>query len=273
MATEAKRPKIVEDRQISLNRFLAWCEKTGLTLSGKVYVSHQGTVAEYGMLAKDDIEEGEVLFIVPRKAILHQDSSKVSGVLDKDDDDDDDDDKAPNPPMMVPMADMLNHIANHNANLEFTPESLKMVSIRPICKGEEVFNTYGQMPNWQLLHMYGFTEPFPSNTNDTVDITVRNFCTAAQGFELSLLDEKWKLLNQMEGDNAIIFGNQGCLTDTTLNTILKVFCMSPEEFEDFKNNEGWEDDDNEEDIAFAFSNEGLPKLKSEWKKLFMEQPD
>lgn len=23
--------------------------------------------------------------------------------------------------MMVPMADMLNHVANHNANLEFTP--------------------------------------------------------------------------------------------------------------------------------------------------------
>uniref|UniRef100_A0A672YBZ7 SET domain containing 6, protein lysine methyltransferase n=1 Tax=Sphaeramia orbicularis TaxID=375764 RepID=A0A672YBZ7_9TELE len=27
----------------------------------------------------------------------------------------------PEPPMMVPMADMLNHISNHNANLEFTP--------------------------------------------------------------------------------------------------------------------------------------------------------
>ena len=31
--------------------------------------------------------------------------------------------KAPNPPMMVPMADMLNHVSNHNANLEFTPVS------------------------------------------------------------------------------------------------------------------------------------------------------
>lgn len=39
----------------------------------------------------------------------------------EDDDDDDEEEKAPNPPMMVPMADMLNHVSKHNANLEFTP--------------------------------------------------------------------------------------------------------------------------------------------------------
>lgn len=37
-----------------------------------------------------------------------------------DDDEDEDEEKPPNPPMMVPMADMLNHVSNHNANLEFT---------------------------------------------------------------------------------------------------------------------------------------------------------
>ncbi|XP_072291803.1 N-lysine methyltransferase setd6-like [Eucyclogobius newberryi] len=392
MATETKRAKVVEDREVSLDRFLAWCDQSGLKLSEKVCVCHKGTVAEYGMLAKEDIEEGEVLFTVPREAILHRGSSKVSGVLDKeknslesasswvplllallhectssqsywspylslwndfrkldhpmfwskeerdtllkgtgipeavnmdldkihkeysnvvlplitkysqywapdvhtvdrytnlvafvmaysfqepneeDDDEDDEEDKTPNPPMMVPMADMLNHVAKHNANLEFTPGSLKMVCVRPICKGEEVFNTYGQMANWQLLHMYGFTEPFPSNSNDTVDITVRNFYTAAKDikfdFEPSLLDEKWRMLNQMERNDVIIFGNQGCLTDATLNTILKVFCMSQEEFLDFKENEGWEDDDDDEDeISLAFSNEGLQKLKTVWKKL------
>ncbi|XP_055078408.1 N-lysine methyltransferase setd6 isoform X1 [Periophthalmus magnuspinnatus] len=392
MATEPKRPKIVEERQDSLNVFLQWCGQIGLELNEKVCVGLEGTVAEYGMLAKEDIDEREVLFTVPRKAILHQESSKVSGVLDKekitldsasswvplllallheytspqsfwrpylslwndfrkldhpmfwskeerdtllkgtgipeavntdldkihkeysdvvlqlitkyseywtpnihtldlytnlvafvmaysfqepneedDDEDEDEEDKAPNPPMMVPMADMLNHVANHNAQLEFTPESLKMVSIRPICKGEEVFNTYGQMANWQLLHMYGFTEPFPSNSNDTVDIPVSNFFTAARDiktdFELSLLDEKWRLLNQIEGNDAIIFGNQGCLTDSTLNTVLKVFCMSQEEFLDLKENEGWEEDNDEEDTATALSNEGLPKLKTIWKKL------
>lgn len=86
--------------------------------------------------------------------------------------------------------------------------------------------------------------------------------------EVALLEEKWKMLSQMEMDDAIIFGKQGCLTDSSLNTVLKVFCMSKEEFLDFRENEGWEEDDeNEEDIALALSNDGLPNLKAFWKKL------
>lgn len=42
-------------------------------------------------------------------------------------DEDEDEERAPNPPMMVPMADMLNHISKHNANLEYT-----IVSVAPI---------------------------------------------------------------------------------------------------------------------------------------------
>lgn len=53
----------------------------------QVKVSKEGTVAEYGMLATEDIAEGEVLFTIPRTAILHQRSSEVSGLLDKGDDD------------------------------------------------------------------------------------------------------------------------------------------------------------------------------------------
>lgn len=49
-----------------------------------------------------------------------------------------------------------------------------MVSVRRIARGEEVFNTYGEMANWQLLHMYGFAEPYPSNSNDTADIPMSN---------------------------------------------------------------------------------------------------
>lgn len=59
---------------------------------------------------------------------------------------------------------------------------LKMACVRPIRKGEEIFNTYGQMANWQLLHMYGFTEPYQSNSNDTVDIPMANlYKVATQG--------------------------------------------------------------------------------------------
>lgn len=51
----------------------------------KVKVSKEGTVAEYGMLATDDIEEGEVLFTIPRAALLHQGTSEVSSLLEKGD--------------------------------------------------------------------------------------------------------------------------------------------------------------------------------------------
>ncbi|XP_037624595.1 N-lysine methyltransferase setd6 [Sebastes umbrosus] len=404
MATKAKRPKVDDGTEINpLQNFLQWCNRVGLVLSNKVCVSKEGTVAEYGMLATDNIEEGEVLFTVPRSALLHQETTKLSALLEKersslesssgwvsllltllyeytspqshwrpylslwtdfktldhpmfwskeerdrllkgtgipeavdtdltniqreytdvvlpfitkhpdlwnpdthtlelytklvafvmaysfqepqveeDDEDDDDEEeeeeeeeKAPNPPMMVPMADMLNHVSNHNANLEFTPDSLKMVCVRPVHKGEEVFNTYGQMANWQLLHMYGFTEPHQSNSNDTADIPIANlYEVATQGIqsdlERQLKEEQWEMLCEvMQEKGAFVFGKQGCLTDTELHTALKVLCMSKEEFSEFKDNEGWEEDEDEE-ISLAFSNEGLPGLKASWKCLIHE---
>lgn len=46
--------------------------------------------------------------------------------------------------------------------------------------------------------------------------------------------------------------------------------MSKEELSDFKDNEGWEEDDEDDDVSQAFSNEGLPELKAPWKKLIHE---
>lgn len=56
---------------------------------------------------------------------------------------------------------------------------LRMVAIQPIPKGHEIFNTYGQMANWQLIHMYGFAEPYPDNTDDTADIQMVTMRAAA----------------------------------------------------------------------------------------------
>ncbi|KPP79580.1 N-lysine methyltransferase setd6-like, partial [Scleropages formosus] len=378
-----------------LQDFLRWCQTVGVTLSGKVYLSKEGTVAERGMLAKDDIEEGETLFCIPRTALLSQDTTRVKDVLregngslesksgwvplllalmweytcpeshwrpylslwpdfklldhpmfwSKDErdsllqgtgvpeavdtdlsniekeyssivlpfmrshpdlwcpekhtlelykslvafvmaysfqeplDDEEDDECDPNPPMMVPVADMLNHVSNHNANLEYTPDLLKMVSVRHIAAGEEIFNTYGQMANWQLLHMYGFTEPYPNNSNDTADIQMSSIYKAAVQVMCSeeqqqqhLLLEKWSLLTEMEmvGEKgAFIFGWTGSLTDTELYTTLKILCMPAEAFAEFKENEGWEEveENEEEKIGLALSNKGIPKLPAAWRQV------
>lgn len=49
---------------------------------------------------------------------------------------------------------------------------------------------------------------------------------------------------------------------------LQVLCMSKEEFTEFKENEGWEEDEEDEEmISLAFSYEGLPGVKDSWKWL------
>ena len=50
-------------------------------------------------------------------------------------------------------------------------------------QGDEVFNTYGELGNLHLLHMYGFSEAFPDNHYDVVSYEcaastrVFSFCT------------------------------------------------------------------------------------------------
>lgn len=401
MAKDAKRVKLdaslpSDSSSVEpVQNFLRWSEQVGLSLSNKVYLSKEGTVADYGMLAKEDIEEGEVLFTIPRSALLHQGTSKVSAVLEqgKDslenssgwvslllgllyeytspqsnwrpylslwsdfktldqpmfwskeererllqgtgipeavetdliniqkeyinivlpfirlhsdlwspethtlelytqlvsfvmaysfqeplEDEEEEGEKEPNPPMMVPMADILNHVSNHNSNLEYTPEALKMVCVRSIRRGEEVFNTYGQMANWQLLHMYGFSEPYPCNSNDTADIPMANFYKAGvqvtrSELEQALLVEKWSLLCDIDmvGEKgSFVFGKHGSLTDTEMYNTLKILCMSKEDLEEFRENKSWEDlddDEEEEMMAQALSNQGLPSLPASWQCL------
>jgi len=47
------------------------------------------------------------------------------------------------PPVMVPMADILNHVANNNARLDFGVDNLKMIATRPIAEVQHLlFSSY-----------------------------------------------------------------------------------------------------------------------------------
>ncbi|KAI0463033.1 hypothetical protein LJB42_003839 [Komagataella kurtzmanii] len=60
---------------------------------------------------------------------------------------------------MVPFADTLNADTNLcNANLTYQSENLVMKAIKPIKKGEQVYNTYGNHPNSEILRRYGYVE-------------------------------------------------------------------------------------------------------------------
>jgi len=121
---------------------------------------------------------------------------------------------------MVPMADMLNHKTGfNNARLYFdqeddtlgatasqpneaslegtepnkkpklrepTQDFLHMRTRRAILHGEELYNTYGTLPDSELLRKYGYVEELGKNRWNDVDIPaslVLSKCAAACGWE------------------------------------------------------------------------------------------
>ncbi|EAU91065.1 hypothetical protein CC1G_03233 [Coprinopsis cinerea okayama7 len=77
---------------------------------------------------------------------------------DEDEDNDEGEDDASDI-AMVPMADMLNaRFGTENAKLFHEKEVLKMTTTKPIRKGEQIWNTYGDLPNAELLRRYGHVD-------------------------------------------------------------------------------------------------------------------
>ncbi|CAI5760063.1 unnamed protein product [Candida verbasci] len=62
---------------------------------------------------------------------------------------------------MIPLADTLNADTNLNNAKLFNEgkEYLVMKSIKPIFKDEQIFNTYSDHPNSEILRRYGYVEP------------------------------------------------------------------------------------------------------------------
>lgn len=148
-----------------------------------------------------------------------------------------------------------------------------MVATQPIPKGHEIFNTYGQMANWQLMHMYGFVEPYPDNTNDTADIqmvTVREAALrGAKGeAERLQLHERWDYLCKLEmvgEEGAFVIGREEVLTEEELTTTLKVLCMSAEEFRELEEQDGW-GDEGEDSLTIT----NIPRLRESWRRLLRD---
>lgn len=74
---------------------------------------------------------------------------------------------------LVPLADTLNHKTGfNNARLYYEKEHLKMICHADCPKGEQLFNTYGDLGNRDLLIKYGFVDdpnPFHVLTLDPIE--------------------------------------------------------------------------------------------------------
>ncbi|WAR03817.1 SETD6-like protein [Mya arenaria] len=338
-----------------LNDFAQWIQKNNFMLSDKVKVSQEGSCAQYGLVAVDDISADEMLFQIPRSLLLNPDTCGIAKCLKEDSKDiagtsgwvptllalmyeytnpespwrpyldlvpdfsqldlpmfwskservdllqgsgvaeavrrdlanmedefnsvvrpfvrkhkdkfspeceslefykrmvafvmaysfteplglEEGEESAKTMPMMVPLADILNHVANNNAHLKFEKNALKMVATCNIKKDEEVFNTYGELANWHLLHMYGFAQPHPHNHWDT-----------------SLYGE----------DVGFIVGVDGILDELEMTEVLKVSCLDEDEVDRRLADDGWESDD-EEDGDPALTYDSMDSLQGEWKSV------
>ncbi|POV97501.1 hypothetical protein PSTT_15017 [Puccinia striiformis] len=73
---------------------------------------------------------------------------------------------------LVPLADLLNaKTGSENAKLFYEIEWLKMNATRNIKKGEQIYNTYGDPPNADLLRRYGHVDV--PNRYDVVEISIK----------------------------------------------------------------------------------------------------
>ncbi|KAJ3507304.1 hypothetical protein NLJ89_g6379 [Agrocybe chaxingu] len=89
--------------------------------------------------------------------------------------------------VMIPLADILNaRYKTENVKLFYEPDCLKMVSTKPIKAGEQIWNTYGDLPNAELLRGFGHIDYLPlpgtnkfGNPGDVVEVRADLFVQCA----------------------------------------------------------------------------------------------
>lgn len=105
---------------------------------------------------------------------------------------------------MVPLADMLNaDTTKHNASLFYTKLELIMKSVKPIKKGQQVYNTYSDHPNSEILRRYGYVE-IRGSKYDFGEIPlslIKKFFIETQSMSPSLVDEVLSIMNQIVHDD------------------------------------------------------------------------
>lgn len=102
---------------------------------------------------------------------------------------------------MCALADTLNADTTlSNANLFYEPDFLVMKAVKPIAKGEQIYNTYGDHPNSELLRRYGYVEYIGSRFDfgelplDVIHETMVNHFHLSHEFVQVILD----LISQAE---------------------------------------------------------------------------
>lgn len=174
---------------------------------------------------------------------------------------------------MVPVADILNHIAKNNAEIRYTPEELQIYSTKFIKHGEEVYNTYGEHSNADLLHMYGFVEEYPENIFDNVEILSENLIRTIKELKNSpddLIQKKIEIFYELDliGKSSFIISEDGILNEEEILQLLEIYTMTRDELEDFIETDfEFEEDENED---YSLDKDKLKNIPLDWKNLIVD---
>jgi len=140
---------------------------------------------------------------------------------------------------MVPMADMLNHKTGHNnARLFYEDNSLGMIATKTITVNEEIYNTYGDLSNSELLRRYGFVDN--NNPFDIVEIEFSIVLDVAKTYTTEVIVNKVKNIIEEEeiiedDDCFVIETDAECPEDLLL--VLTLFSKDEELLKIKKNTE------------------------------------
>lgn len=101
---------------------------------------------------------------------------------------------------MVPLADTLNADTHkHNASLMYTSLHLVMKSIKPIAKGDQVYNTYSEHPNAEILRRYGYVEQ-KGSAHDFAEIplaTIKKYFSENTSLSLETVEDILSVLREV----------------------------------------------------------------------------
>lgn len=111
---------------------------------------------------------------------------------------------------MIPLADSLNaDTTRHNASLMYVEKDLVMKSIKPIKKGYQVYNTYSDHPNSEILRRYGYVEIIGSK-HDFGEIplaVIKKVFLDTKTISESFLNELLSIINEIiarDTDNELV---------------------------------------------------------------------
>ncbi|KAJ7680818.1 SET domain-containing protein [Mycena polygramma] len=160
----------------------------------------------------------------------HGDSELADG------DEDPEEDEEPAGVSMVPLADMLNaQYGSENAKLFHEKDDLRMVSTKPIKAGEQIWNTYGDLPNAELLRRYGHVDMLPlpngdvGNPGDVVEVPA-DLAVAVLQTDDVVTKERIDWWLEQGGDDVVVFESDLEVPEA-LVSLVRLLRLTPDEWE------------------------------------------